>query len=318
MFRSSPRPRRGFTLVELLVVIAIIGILIALLLPAVQAAREAARRTECKSQLHNMGIAVHNFLDVNQQLPTGGRTPWSWTEFYGGQQRRPIEAGPGWAVQILPFMELDTVYQMQNLSTLAQTVVEPYFCPSRRTPARYPDWEQRVLMDYASATPSVNRSTDQPQTWYYESFWYGNTWDDATGGGGIDPFTGRPRQYYGIIVRYPQRITEGAVLDGLANTTMIGEKWLNVDNYYNGDWHDDRGWTDGWDPDIVRYTGIPPVPDARQSGYGWEGYQFGGAHPTGVNFAFGDGSVHQIRWTINLDVFNRLADRRDRQPVDWQ
>ena len=309
MSKSRYARRRGFTLVELLVVIAIIGILIALLLPAVQAAREAGRRTQCQSQLHNMGIAVHTFLDVHQNFPTGGRVPWSWTEFWPGQQKRPLEAGPGWPTQILPFIENDAAYQLDP-GLMQQQVINIYFCPSRRIPARYLwDSERRVLMDYASATPAVNPNTNQPEAWYNESFWYGNTWDE---GGG---FTNR---YYGMIVRYPQRIPEGQVLDGLSNTTLIGEKWLNVDNYHTGDWHDDRGWTDGWDPDIVRYTGLPPVRDARQSGYGWEGYQFGGTHPTGVNFVFGDGSVHQLRWGINLDVFNRLADRRDRVPVNWQ
>ena len=100
---------------------------------------------------------------------------------------------------------------------------------------------------------------------------------------------------------------------------MLGEKWLNPNNYAWGDWHDDRGWTDGWDPDIVRYTGFPPVPDsAKGTGYGWEGYQFGGAHPAGINFAFGDASVHHIRFKINLTTFNALGGRIDGIDATWE
>jgi prepilin-type N-terminal cleavage/methylation domain-containing protein len=276
----------GFTLIELLVVIAIITMLIALLLPAVQSARESGRRTQCKNNLRQMGLAVHNFHDIWQRLPTGGRCPWSWAEPQG------VNFGPGWPVQILNYLE------QQNLANSTPAEMEQFtmalwFCPSRRPPTRYAGYY--VLMDYASATPANS-------PWSWDQFWYGDIWNQD---GVVAP-------YAGIIVRYPQTTTMGAITDGTANTLMLGEKWLNPNNYAVGDWHDDRGWTDGWDPDIVRYTGFQPVRDNRNgTGYGWEGYQFGGAHFLGSQYAMGDASVQFVNYSIDLATFNALGGRND-------
>src|SRR6476660_8576382 len=100
----------GFTLVELLVVIAIIGILIALLLPAVQAAREAGRRIQCSNNLRQMALGVHLFEDTYHRLPTGGKTPWNWDNPQGN------DFGPGWPVQILPFIEQKHVQDLDPAS----------------------------------------------------------------------------------------------------------------------------------------------------------------------------------------------------------
>jgi hypothetical protein len=92
---------------------------------------------------------------------------------------------------------------------------------------------------------------------------------------------------------------------------VLGEKFLLPQNYRNGDWHDDAGWSDGWDPDIIRYTAFPPLRDVDPSPYGWEGYQFGSAHVAGFNGLFGDGSVRNIKYSVDLQIFNSLGDRRD-------
>ena len=102
MIERCTKRHRGFTLVELLVVIAIIGVLVALLLPAVQAAREAARRTECQNHLKQMGVALQNYHDSIKRFPSGGTVPWP-----GLVNSTTHALGPGgcWMFLILPFME---------------------------------------------------------------------------------------------------------------------------------------------------------------------------------------------------------------------
>ena len=109
--------RRGFTLVELLVVIAIIGILVALLLPAIQSAREAARRTQCKNNLKNIGLAIQNHVSSYRVFPTGGAGFGDDLEYYvaNGKPFGPDKQGMSWAYQILPFMEEEALHNLVYL-----------------------------------------------------------------------------------------------------------------------------------------------------------------------------------------------------------
>jgi prepilin-type N-terminal cleavage/methylation domain-containing protein/prepilin-type processing-associated H-X9-DG protein len=307
--RSRGRP--GFTLIELLVVIAIIVLLMALLLPAVQKVREAANRMMCGNNLKQMATAFHNYYNDYNRFPTGGTTPWAAiirgsSSAVGGDPLDPPRQGPGWAFQILRYLELDNIYRSTD-AAIYSTKLKIYTCPSRRPLAESTD---RGLMDYAASTPA-----DSAFSW--DQFWYGEIWTNPP-----DPV------YYGIVVRTgwynasnsgpptkDRRCTFATITDGSSNTIMIGEKRLPGDLLNTGwTWHDDCGWADGWDPDIMRYTGFPPAQDTYQEDTWYYGYQFGSRHPSGINVVFGDGHLQQIRYNIDPTIFNDLGHRSNGKP----
>jgi prepilin-type N-terminal cleavage/methylation domain-containing protein/prepilin-type processing-associated H-X9-DG protein len=152
--------KHGFTLVELLVVIAIIGILVALLLPAIQAAREAGRRTQCKNQLKQIGLAMHNHVDSYRVFPTGGAVIYPDIAKYvdGGKPLGPDKQGLGWAYQILPYLEEGSLRGLITQDQLQAAVIPLYVCPSRRSVSQAQSSENAesesvFLIDYASAQP---------------------------------------------------------------------------------------------------------------------------------------------------------------------
>ncbi len=317
--------RRGFTLVELLVVIAIIGVLVALLLPAIQAAREAARRTQCQNHLKQIGLAIQNHVSAKGEYPTGGTEPWHDQ----GDENSLYGKGYGWMVQILPYVENEN---LRNISKgygaadkhrdleVRKTPVPMYFCPSRRSnvvrivPTSAEDCGQGcALNDYASATPS-NRLPPTVQT-HEPWFWQGVVQAAVS----QNPNT----QYMGVIVRtiVNDPVKDKDITDGLSNTIVVGEKRVFINRYELGDWHDDIGWTDGWDPDIVRYTGYSPGPDPIETtplppDLSNMGYHFGSAHTSGFYTVFADGHVQSINYEVELRLFNALGHRADDLAVD--
>ena len=149
----------------------------------------------------------------------------------------------------------------------------------------------RYLGDYCAVTPSSTGNLDL-------GMWHGDTWNVPTG-----------TRYFNIIARTK---TIGApvkmrrILDGTSNTLMCSEKRLDTLHYLDGDWHDDSGWADGWDPDVIRDG--RPEPDHKG---GVSGYEVGSCHPGGVNGLFGDASVRPIRYLITQVIFDQLAHRED-------
>jgi hypothetical protein len=231
--------------------------------------------------------------------------------------------------QILPYAEEQALKDLSKLYidssqksrdadyVVRGTPVPMYNCPSRRPPTvRIGGGCENVvngvkrgcaLNDYAGVTPA-NKG---PDSWDF--FWMGETWSVP-----------KKKEYLGIIVRTQSTpaTTIGRVTDGLSKTMMVSEKRLYSSRYEVGDWHDDIGWTDGWDPDVMRYTGYLPGPDlpkptgtAGDPGEGPMGYYFGSAHAVALNAVFGDGSVTSIGYEIDPVVWNNLGDRRDGKPL---
>ncbi len=341
--RKSP----GFTLVELLVVIAIIGVLVALLLPAVQSAREAARRTDCKNKLKQVGLAFHNFVSARKVFPTGGDVPHPRIEDYvfsSGVPYGPEKQGLGWGFQILPYLEQDAIHGLNTTEQIQRSVVGIYICPSRGRGAtesdHTPDGGIAILSDYVGANPcgywpldmepsrrAIN--PDDPLKMRRNSFFLfpqQNTWEVPD-----------DREWAGVIVRTPwNKVTKrrthnttptirpAMVEDGLSNTMAVGEKLVRIDLYDGGSWSDDRGWSDGWDPDSMRSTCMEPFSDSdpilqsNNALYGESNsvYNFGSAHTTGFNSVFADGSVHLISYDIDPFVFDRLGNRSDGAVID--
>lgn len=106
------------------------------------------------------------------------------------------------------------------------------------------------------------------------------------------------------------------VTGGTSNTMVIGEKWVRRDRYQTGDWNDDAGWTDGWSEEVIRYTAFPPSPDSTSSNSDTNGYQFGSAHPNGINAMFEDGSVRSVRFCVDPTLFDFLGHQCDGRALD--
>jgi prepilin-type N-terminal cleavage/methylation domain-containing protein len=289
---SHAARRRAFTLVELLVVIAIIGILVALLLPAVQMARESARRSSCSNNLKQMGLALHNHTDTYKFLPTGGSVPWpNIAVTASGQPEVGEKQTCGWMYQVLPFMEQKNIWELADINKVQTQRVAHYNCPSRRAKAMQ---DVRVLNDYAAATPSNDLSLNNPG-----SLWQGSDFviPNAT--------------WMGVIIRNPglsHQTGFQSVTDGTSNVMVVSEKRVDISKRDSGDWCDDRGWTDGWDPDTIRSTSVAPLPD----GFGGiSGYEFGSAHPGIIQAMFADGSVRQVSYNVDRNLFNRIGHKSD-------
>jgi prepilin-type N-terminal cleavage/methylation domain-containing protein len=300
--RSRSLTASGFTLVELLVVIAIIGMLVALLLPAIQAAREAARRTDCKNRLKQMGVAIQNHATALRVFPTGGVGVYPDIANFvaGGRPYGPNKQGLNWCYQILPYLEQGAIRGLTTQVQLQAQTIPLYVCPSRRSVfeaqsrAANIDNQQVFLIDYAAAQPCTDDcvagspgcaasvrydprdATPLTRDGYLKnqlSCWGGKN-------GEVAGVVAKDDQIYdGVIVRTswdyatrtfkntPRPVTFAQITDGTSHTFLLGEKYVRADLYGGGSKSDDKGWIDGWDPDAIRSTCFQPYQDGDGAGF---------------------------------------------------
>ena len=305
MFSSSVsrRGRDGFTLVELLVVIAIIGVLVALLLPAVQAARESARRMQCSNHLKQIGLGFQLHHDTFRVLPSGGDGADPARTFVNGTPANAERQSLNWAYQILPYIEQQALYLEPNDDKVKGTAIKIYFCPSRRPPQ---SWD--VFQNDAQTGPKVRRA----QIDYVGC--RGNTNDGEDGAVGRSIKAGRQP------VRF-QNIT-----DGLSNTLMVGErcmepKWiLTPGRYVESDW-ERGGYTSGFHGASGAQTHLqhpatyPPAKDYSSNSVSSVSvriaHTFGAAHPATFNALVCDGSVRTVTYNVKLPAFVNFCRRDD-------
>jgi len=346
--------RSAFTLVELLVVIAIIGVLVALLLPAVQAAREAARRTACVNQVKQLMIAMQNHVDAKKVFPSGGSQPHPDITYYvtaGGQPYGPREQGLSWGYQLLPYLEQGALHNIHTTDQLRTAAMPSYNCPSRRGVTRSAE-NGSMLTDYAAAVPNRTRNAFASSAAFdtglgplgeenvfcdQRYFWGGKGKPDHTGPATAASLAPSYYGFMGVIVRsdlwhdasnnvrmgFYEPIGFEQITDGSSNTFVLGEKWM-IPSRINGDldssgrplWHDDRGWSDGWDPDTLRSTICSFRADSELvTGTDAEnniaGFRFGSSHVSGMNAGFADSSVRFLSYDIGIELLNQMAHRSD-------
>lgn len=322
------RCRSAFTLVELLVVIAIIGILIALLLPAVQAARESARQIHCANHLKQISLGFLLHHEAQGFYPTGGwGTRWVGDADRGFGRRQP----GGWAFHILPYLEQSslrdmsgdglpdeiTAKQKDQATKANQVAVEWYYCPTRRGPGLRPGTAYDSFPGVINAQVTINITKVQKVD--YAGNW-GSEWAENAGLGpaslaegdalaGFDERNTR-KTNTGVVYALSQvRIAD--VTDGTTNTYLVGEKNVNPDDYETGKSIEDTGapfsalvgTCDGADPpmrDTPGFTGVGT---------------YGSAHASFWQMTMCDGSVRRLPYEIDPAVHRRLANVEDGEVV---
>ncbi len=315
--------RRGFTLVELLVVIAIIGMLVAMLLPAVNSAREQGRLTTCKNNLHQLSTACLAHVEKLGAFPSGG-----WGSNWVGlpDQGSGVNQPGGWIYQILPFMDNSALHDLgqgtgnpKNQTPanvhpkLISTPVAVLYCPTRRTARAYQVASPLAAVsqgnhsDYAANGGSVRITPGQsPTSAPAPNF----VWPDLTMLG-----------FNGIVAMHSVVTMEGmtGVPDNKDTCYLIGEKYMSSDSYTNGlDPGDKYSAMSGDDVSLIRWGASIPAMDrsANNNPPPNPTTIFGSSHSAGWNAAFVGGNVQLIGWGIDPTTHAAMSTRNGHEVID--
>ena len=308
--------RRGFTLVELLVVIAIIGVLVALLLPAVQSAREAARRMQCVNNLKQLGLGMHNYHATHETLPFAVADCCS-------------PSHEVWTTMIMPFAEMQNIHDAFDFSAGFRSAVnqaailipvESFVCPSDEgagdpiLDSRHPHNPPRSMGLWypVSMGPTHDGNSYTDACVFCEDVrpssdnWCCQGWNCGTNPSpdGVYP----PGSSVGMFGRYHNAFRFEDVGDGLSNTLMMGESLPRQCDFLCA-----------YCTNFTTFrTGIP-INHMTEPGEGSGDWRracgFKSLHPGGANFAYGDGSVHFISESLDFRIYNHLGTRDGGEPA---
>jgi prepilin-type N-terminal cleavage/methylation domain-containing protein len=317
-----PRGPHGFTLVELLVVITIIGILIALLLPAVQAAREAARRMQCGNNLKQMGLAVHNFANANNAMPPSRVPPFQAT----------------WALSLAPFMEEQNLVDLWDSCKAPDGLIYGFFkqpdatrahqmpvlyCPTRRAPPQLSvDGDKRdsadthhpgALSDYAIVIGDRMRESDGVYSKYWDDFGHSARGVFVTASADyVPPYPAGLVAESRLTGNIRYNLDLAQVTDGLSNTICIGEKHVPPTGFGMDAYND----TSVYNNDNLEKFGRIAGPSYGlvldlETNNGFSKFSFGSCHTGICQFVFGDASVRGLATSIDTTILGSLACRND-------
>jgi prepilin-type N-terminal cleavage/methylation domain-containing protein len=338
----SRRKCAAFTLVELLVVIAIIGVLVALLLPAVQASREAARKTQCKNNLRQIAIAALGHESAQKHYPTGGwGYKWVGWRDAGFGRKQP----GGWAYNILPYMENSTLHDvgvgrsdvakylndleepppgfLDGMITLVTTPLPEFNCPSKRQLALHPldpdPTHGRMRLAYNANNCSVDAGCRVMRGDYKANAGNRDARDQPGPDLTPDPnWRGDIRRGQNGIMYQQSTVRVVDVVDGTSRTALVGEKYLNPDRYTEGNYTaEDQCLFSGHDNDNTAYTaniggGETEVHHPQRDTPRVDlPFHFGSAHDVGFHMAYCDGSVHFLEYEVDDEVWTVLGGRND-------
>ena len=312
--------RSGFTLIELLVVIAIIGVLVGLLLPAVQQAREAARRSACSNKMKQQGLAIHNFADVNPET-----FPAGWVgEYENGEWHGDEGEGFGFASRMLPFIEENNVYKTINFNQQVShssnaaartTVISTFRCPSDSYGSGdlFNPGAEGSGEDTPDATPGSTQyaRSNYPGVFGSEHMGGHDDHDDLTAALNVEDEGLEPGEGNGIFfaggANGQNAVSFRDVTDGLSKTVMIGER----DSRLGGSLWIGRG--DGLEAGMSRVVGVGEhVFNSGDPHF----EDFFSSHPGGVSFVFADGHVAFLSDGMSEPLFQSLSTRSGGEVVN--